>query len=166
MMRNNAPNNALFLFLSALVIALDQYSKHLVVLSLPHYSVQALLPHLNLVHLHNTGAAFSMFREAPALAFVGLAAAVAAGILAWLRKHPAGERFTAAGLCLILGGAVGNVIDRLRIGHVTDFIDFYVGDRHFAAFNIADAAISVGAGLLILEMLLETLRSKTAMGQP
>lgn len=157
-------NNAVFLILSALVIALDQYSKYLVVQGLSLYSVRPLLPHLNLVHLHNTGAAFSMFREAPALAFVGLASAVAAGILAWLRKHPHDERLTAIGLCLILGGAVGNVIDRLRLGHVTDFIDFYVGNWHFAAFNVADAAISVGAGFLILQMLVEMLhdRSKKA----
>ena len=63
-------------------------------------------------------------------------------------------------LCLILGGAIGNVIDRVRLGHVTDFLDFYWGSWHFAAFNVADMAISVGAGLLILDMLLEWKRSR------
>ena len=155
-------NNAIFLILSVLVVILDQYTKRLVEQALPHYASEPLLPHLNLVHLHNTGAAFSMFREAPALAFVVLAMAVSAGILAWLWRHPRGERLTAIGLCLIMGGAIGNVIDRMRLGHVTDFIDFYWGNWHFAAFNVADAAISIGAGLLIVEMLLEIKRGKPA----
>lgn len=154
-------HNANYLWLTLVTLLLDQYSKYLVVKYLPHYSSEPLLSHLNLVHLHNTGAAFSMFRGAPSLAFVGLAAAVCAGIVAWLRQHPYGERPTAAGLCLIMGGAVGNVIDRLHLGHVTDFIDFYIGNWHFAAFNIADAGISIGAGLLVLDMLLQTRQPKT-----
>lgn len=68
----------------------------------------------------------------------------------------------ALGLSLILGGALGNVIDRVRLGHVTDFIDFYIGNWHFAAFNVADAAISTGAGLLLLDMFLESRRAKLA----
>lgn len=151
--------NAAWLLLSALVILLDQLTKYWIVEHLALYAVMPVMPHFNIVHLHNTGAAFSMFREAPALAFIGLAAAVSAGIIAWLRRHPSGERLTAVGLCLILGGAVGNVIDRIHLGHVTDFLDFYWGEVHFAAFNVADAAISIGAGLLILEMLAEWRRS-------
>lgn len=148
-------NNAAWLILSALVIVFDQLSKWWIETNLVHYGVIPVIPHFNIVHLRNTGAAFSMFNQAPSLAFIGLAAAVSAGILAWLRKHPRGETLTAIGLCLILGGAIGNVIDRVRLGHVTDFLDFYWGSWHFAAFNVADMAISVGAGFLILEMLLE-----------
>jgi len=147
--------NFRWLILSVLTIVLDQISKLWIEARLPHYGSEPLLPHLNLVHLHNTGAAFSMFREAPKAMFIGLASVVSLGILSWLHKHRQSETFTAVGLCLILGGAIGNVIDRVRLGHVTDFVDFYVGSWHFAAFNVADAAITVGAGLLMLDMLLE-----------
>jgi len=147
--------NFRWLILSALIIGLDQYTKIWVEARLPHYGSEPLLPFLNLVHLQNTGAAFSMFREAPKLMFIGLATVVSLGILGWLNKHRQGETFTALGLCLILGGAIGNVIDRVRLGHVTDFVDFYIGNWHFAAFNVADAAISIGAGLLIVDMILE-----------
>lgn len=158
-------NNARFLVLTVVTVLADQYSKAWIIERIPHYGVEPLLPSLNLVHLHNTGAAFSMFRSAPALAFVTLASVVCAGILAWLWRHPTGERLSAAGLCLIMGGAIGNVIDRLRLGHVTDFIDFYVGNWHFAAFNIADAAICTGAALLILEMLQEMRAAKKPSAQ-
>lgn len=148
-------NNSTWLILSAIVIVLDQITKFWIEANLPHYGVIPVVDHFNIVHLRNTGAAFSMFNQAPALVFIVLAAAVCAGILAWLRKHPRGETLTAIGLCLIMGGAIGNVIDRVRLGHVTDFLDFYWGTWHFAAFNVADMAISVGAGFLILDMLLE-----------
>lgn len=151
--------NFRWLLLSALIIVLDQISKLWVEARLPQYGSEPIISHFNLVHLHNTGAAFSMFREAPKLMFIGLASIVSLGILSWLNKHRQDETFTAIGLCLILGGAIGNVIDRVRLGHVTDFVDFYIGNWHFAAFNVADAAISVGAGLLILDMILEWRRS-------
>ncbi len=151
--------NFRWLGLSALIIVLDQLSKLWLEARLPQYASEPLIPHFNLVHLYNTGAAFSMFQEAPKLVFIGLAVVVSLAILFWLNKHRQGETFTAVGLCLILGGAIGNVVDRVRLGHVTDFVDFYVGSWHFAAFNVADAAISVGAGLLILDMLLEWRRS-------
>lgn len=155
----NTLGNFRWLLLSGLIIGLDQLSKWWVEASMPLYGSQAILPHFNLVHLQNTGAAFSMFREAPKLMFIGLGTVVCLGIVSWLHKHRQGETLTAAGLCCILGGAIGNVIDRVRLGHVTDFIDFYVGNWHFAAFNVADIAISTGAGLLILDMLLEWRRS-------
>jgi len=147
--------NFRWLILSVITIVLDQISKFWVEARLPLYGSEPIIPHFNLVHLQNTGAAFSMFRDSPKLMFIGLATIVSLGILSWLFKHRQGETFTAVGLCLILGGAVGNVIDRVRLGHVTDFIDFYVGNWHFAAFNVADSAISLGAALLILDMVLE-----------
>jgi len=87
---------------------------------------------------------------------------VAVGIMIWMRRNPFGQRLVASGLALILGGALGNVIDRVRLGHVTDFVDFHIDDWHFAAFNVADAAITVGAGLLILDMFLEWRRTRAS----
>lgn len=154
--------NIYWLWLSLAVMLGDQISKQLVIRALERFETYPLLPHLNLVHLQNTGAAFSMMASLPPAFFVLLAVAVSIGILIWLRRHPLGERLVAAGLSLILGGALGNVIDRVRLGHVTDFIDFYVGDWHFAAFNVADSAITVGAGLLIVDMLLQWRRERAA----
>lgn len=152
--------NVYWLWLSAAVISVDQITKQMVVKHLSWFDVKPLLPHLNLVHMKNTGAAFSMFNTAPALVFVLLGVGVSLGILSWLRKNPEGQLILASALSLILGGALGNVIDRVSRGHVVDFIDFYVGNWHFAAFNVADSAITAGAGLLLLDMFLEHRRSK------
>lgn len=157
--------NVYWLWLTALVMLIDQITKQLVVKHLDWFDVVPVMPSLNLVHMKNTGAAFSMMREAPPAFFVILGVVVSLGILWWLRKHPRGETLVAAGLALIMGGALGNVIDRVTRGHVVDFIDFYVGSWHFAAFNVADSAITVGAGLLILDMLLES-RRKRSQPQP
>jgi signal peptidase II len=129
---------------------------------LDHFESVPVLSVLNWVHLHNTGAAFSMLASMPPIFFVLLGVAVSVGILVWLRRNPTGQGLVASGLALILGGALGNVIDRVRLGHVTDFIDFHINDWHFAAFNVADMAISVGAALLILDMIRETLRERRA----
>ncbi|HEX4870853.1 MAG TPA: signal peptidase II [Nevskiaceae bacterium] len=147
--------NVYWLWATAIVMALDQVSKQWVVKTLAWFDVRPVLPHLNLVHLKNTGAAFSMLSEAPPLFFVVIGVGVSLGILWWLRRNPVGQTRVAAALAFIMGGALGNVIDRVTRGHVVDFIDFYVGSWHFAAFNIADMAISLGAGLLILDMLIE-----------
>lgn len=154
--------NVYWLWITALVIVADQISKQLVVRHLDWFDVRPLLPHLNLVHLKNTGAAFSMLSNAPPAFFVLLGVAVSIGILWWLRKNPRGQTLVALALTLIMGGALGNVIDRVTRGHVVDFIDFYVGSWHFAAFNVADIAISCGAALLILDMLLEWKRERAA----
>lgn len=154
--------NVYWLWLSALVIALDQISKQIIVRTLNWFDTLPVLPNLNIVHMRNTGAAFSMMSDASPVVFVLLGSAVSIGIMLWLRKHPHEQRLIAAALSLIMGGALGNVIDRVTRGHVVDFIDFYVGRWHFAAFNVADIAISCGAGLLILDMLLDMRRRKTA----
>ena len=154
--------NVYWLWVSAAVMLADQVTKQLIVRQLGWFDVQPVVPHLNLVHMRNTGAAFSMFSSASPVFFILLAVAVSVGILWWLRKNPQGQGLVAAALALILGGALGNVIDRATRGYVIDFIDFYWGEWHFAAFNVADMAISIGAGLLILDMLLETRRGKAA----
>lgn len=154
--------NVYWLWLSALVIFVDQVTKQMVVKHLSWFDVKPLLPHLNLVHMKNTGAAFSMMSSAPPIFFVVLGVGVSLGILWWLRKNPQGQTLIVAAMTLILGGALGNVIDRVSRGHVVDFIDFYIGNWHFAAFNVADSAITAGAGLLLLDMLIEHRRQKAA----
>lgn len=160
--------NVHWLWLSAAVMLADQVTKQLVIRSIALFESVPVLPMLNWVHLQNRGAAFSMMSHMPPWFFVLLGVGVAVGILVWLRRNPLGQRLVAAGLALILGGALGNVIDRVRLGHVTDFIDFHVSGWHFAAFNIADMAITVGAGLLILDMLLDLRRQRASarVGQP
>ena len=154
--------NVYWLWISAAVMLLDQVTKQLVVRNLGWYDVLPVVPHFNLVHMRNTGAAFSMFSAASPIAFILLGTAVSVGILWWLRRNPRGHTLVAAALALILGGALGNVIDRASRGYVVDFLDFYWERWHFAAFNVADSAISVGAALLVLDLLRETARNRSA----
>ncbi|HUP92018.1 MAG TPA: signal peptidase II [Solimonas sp.] len=154
--------NVYWLWLSALVIFLDQVTKQMVVRQLGQFDIVPVMPHLNFVHMRNTGAAFSMLSNAPPAFFVLLGTGVSAGIYLWLRRNVQGQALVACALALILGGALGNVIDRVTRGHVVDFVDFFVGNWHFAAFNVADIAISIGAGLLILDMLLDLRRAPPA----
>lgn len=151
-------DNRLLLWLSLVVIVIDQITKYYVATRLQLYDSLPVLPHFNLVRMHNTGAAFSMFRHAPAIVFVLLSAAVGLGILWWLRANRHGQVLVATAFTLILGGALGNSIDRAARGYVVDFVQFYVGDWSFAAFNVADSAITLGAGLLLLDMLLQGFR--------
>lgn len=157
--------NVYWLWLTALVIVADQITKQLVVKHLRWFDVVPVLPNLNLVHMKNTGAAFSMMSSAPPAFFVLLGTSVSLGIFWWLRRNPRGQTLIAAALSLIMGGALGNVVDRVTRGHVVDFIDFYVGSWHFAAFNVADMAISCGAGLLILDMWFDWRRQRAAAGR-
>jgi signal peptidase II len=154
--------NVYWLWVSAAVMLLDQVTKQLVVRHVGFTDVLPVLPHFNFVHMHNTGAAFSMLSSAPRVFFIVLGVAVSIGILWWLRKNPRGQTLFASALALILGGALGNVIDRATRGYVVDFVDFYWGSWHFAAFNVADSAITLGAGLMLLDMMLESRRGKPA----
>ncbi|HEU0197664.1 MAG TPA: signal peptidase II [Nevskiaceae bacterium] len=151
-------NNWRWLAATFVVIVLDHAAKYAIAQTLPLYHSVHLLPWLNLTTMHNTGAAFSMFARAPALSFAVLAAAVSIAILVWLYRHPFAPQLQAAGFCLIMGGAIGNAIDRLVRGYVVDFIDFHIDDWHFAAFNLADSAITIGAALLILDAFFEYVR--------
>ncbi len=144
--------NVYWLWVSLAVIILDQVSKQVVFTKLGLYEVVPLFGQLNLTHMHNTGAAFSMLSGASPLFFVFLGVAVSVGVLWWLRRNPRGQTLVCAALVLIQGGALGNVIDRVRHGYVIDFIDFHVAGWHWPAFNVADSAICIGAGLLLLDM--------------
>ena len=137
---------------AALVVVLDQATKLWALAALEMYRPVEVLPFFNLTLLHNTGAAFSLLADAGGWQrwlFTLLAIAIAIVVAVWLTRVAGRERWTALALALILGGAIGNVIDRLRFGYVIDFLDFHAAGWHWPAFNIADAAITVGAALLI-----------------
>ena len=145
---------AAWLWLSAGVIALDQATKFLVSRFLDLYERVEVLPVLDFTLLHNTGAAFSILAGASGWQrwfFIGLAVVVSVALTVWLWRLPRGERMIAIALALVLGGALGNVIDRIMHGYVVDFIHAHWGGAYFPAFNIADSAITIGAALLILD---------------
>ena len=160
-------HNVHWLWLSLGVIVVDQITKQLVFIKLQQFESLWLLPILNLTRMHNTGAAFSMLSHLPPFMFVALGVVVSVGVLVWLRRHPTGQTVVAVALSLILGGAIGNVIDRATRGFVVDFIDFHVGNCrlcHWPAFNVADAAIVIGAGLLVLDMMRERPTPDSSIG--
>ena len=142
-----------WLWCSLVVVVADQLTKLAAVEWLDSASSVELAPMLNLVLAYNTGAAFSLLSTAGGWQrwlFIGLAVLISVFIVHWLRTLPRRARWTPVSLALILGGAAGNVIDRVRIGAVVDFIDVHAGGWHWPAFNLADSAICVGAALLVL----------------
>jgi signal peptidase II len=151
-----------WMLLSLLVVLADQVSKGYIVGHLEEFQVTSILPVLDITLMHNVGAAFSFLASASGWQrwfFIVLACGVSLGIAIWLVRLPAGaRRLTGAGLALVLGGAVGNVIDRIRLGSVVDFIHFHWQRAYFPAFNVADSAITVGAALLLLDSLFDTRR--------
>ena len=141
------------LIIAAIVVVADQITKAAATGYLMLYQPVPVMPLFNLTLMHNTGAAFSFLNDAGGWQrwfFTLLALGVSVAILFWLRKMPAHERWQGVGLSLVMGGAIGNVIDRMRMGYVVDFLDFYFSTHHFPAFNVADSAITVGAGILLL----------------
>lgn len=150
----NIPESTMlkWLWLSLLIIVADQATKYLADSLLTWGQPVPLLPSLNFTLLYNKGAAFSFLGDAGGWQrwlFIVLALGVSGVLLAWLRRLNADQTRMALALALILGGAVGNVVDRILLGHVIDFIDVYYADWHWPAFNVADSAIFVGAVLLI-----------------
>jgi signal peptidase II len=143
-----------YLWVAVTVVALDQLSKLTALKYLvPHVSVP-LVPTLNFTLTFNRGAAFGFLNSAPGwqnFFFIGVALIASVAIVVWLRRLTVRERLLAVALGLILGGAVGNVLDRFFYQYVVDFIDFYIGTWHFWTFNVADAAISIGAVLLLAD---------------
>lgn len=151
-----------WLLLSMTLVALDQLSKQWI---LQIYQLGDWTPvtgFFNLVRAHNTGAAFSFLASAGGWQrwlFTGIGA-VATVLIVWQLRSHRGHKLFSLALSCILGGAIGNVLDRLMHGYVVDFLDFYWGNSHFPAFNLADVAISVGAVLLILHEILVARRSR------
>ena len=145
-----------WLWLTAAVVILDQLTKAWVNASVALYQRIEILPFLDITHMRNTGAAFSFLSRASGWQrwfFTAVALSVSIALVIWLRRLPPGQNRLAAGLALILGGALGNVWDRLQSGQVVDFIYVYYQNWYWPAFNVADSAITVGAGLLILDTL-------------
>ncbi len=145
-----------WLWLSLVVVVLDQVSKQLIVSSFMLYEVLELLPLFNLTLAYNEGAAFSFLSDQPGWQrwfLSGVAAVATLVMILWLRGLKQHERLSAIALALIVGGAVGNLIDRLLFGYVIDFLDFYIGQYHWPAFNVADSAISIGVAVMLYEIL-------------
>ena len=154
---SSTPSTSLtpWLGIAILVILLDQLTK-ITITKLFHYGEsQTITSFFNLVLAYNKGAAFNFLAAESGWQryfFTGMGIAAALFIIYLLKRH-AGQRLFCWALSLVLGGAVGNVIDRIRYGHVIDFLDFYVGTWHWPAFNVADSAICVGAVLFVLDEL-------------
>jgi len=148
-----------WLWISLLVIVVDQLSKLWIERTMSLGDSFVVLPILDIVRAHNTGAAFSFLADAGGWqrwAFTLLAVGVSIALVFWMRKLAlATQGLLAFGLTLIVGGAIGNVIDRVEHGYVVDFVHAHWGPHYFPAFNVADAAISIGAVLVILDSLLE-----------
>lgn len=144
-----------WLALSALIVAADQLAKYAAVEGLAVGRPVQVTPFFNLTLVYNAGAAFSLLSDAPGWQrglFIAIALIASVWIIWLLRKYPR-ERLFALALSLVLAGAVGNVIDRIRIGSVIDFLDFHALGYHWPAFNVADSAITCGAVLLIWDAL-------------
>jgi signal peptidase II len=169
-MTNHAPSSLwLWLGMALVILIADQITKVMIIGSFQLGDSQTVTPYFNLVRVHNSGAAFSFLSSASGWQrwFFTAIGVGAAGFIIWLlRSHP-GQKLFCVALALVLGGAVGNVIDRLLWGHVIDFLDFHWDwlaplfyQGHFPAFNVADSAISVGTVCLILDELLRVRHSK------
>lgn len=150
-----------WLSLSALVIVLDQLSKAWITDHFVYGEKLFILSVFDVVLAHNAGAAFSLFHDAGGLQrwFFSTIAVVASVWIIWLLRRHSGQTLFALALSLILGGALGNLIDRLRNGYVVDFLSFHWSEHYFPAFNVADSAITVGGALLILDSLRTTRHS-------
>jgi signal peptidase II len=148
--------NLRWLWLSALVVALDQTSKQMVDAAMRLHETIPLLPMFQLTYLRNQGAAFSFLSDAGGWQrwfFIGLAAIASLLIAYWLRHLDRKKNYEAAAWALVLGGAVGNLIDRVLYGSVIDFLDVFYGNWHWPAFNLADSAITIGIAMLLLDTL-------------
>jgi signal peptidase II len=145
----------MWLSIALIVIVLDQFTKTLILHYFLHGDSRYVTSFFNIVRVHNSGAAFSFLAGASGWQrwfFIGLGIVVS-GFIVWMLRTQGHQKLFAWSLSLILGGAVGNVVDRMLHGYVVDFLDFHWAGWHFPAFNVADSAISVGAALLILDEL-------------
>ncbi len=168
-------NSGVHRFVAWLIVALaivgaDQATKWAIIEWVPLYGKVPLNSFINITHQQNTGAAFSFLAGASGWQrwfFIVLASAVSVVLTVWIwRIRTEGPLVLAAGLALVLGGAIGNLIDRIRLGYVTDFFQVWFGNWAFPSFNVADAAISVGAALLIIDALFFSGRQQKTKPQP
>jgi len=147
-----------WIWLAVVVVILDQLTKYIASASLVMYKPVAVMPMFNWTLMHNSGAAFSFLHDAGGWQrwfFALIAIVVSVVIILWINRLQQHEKWQAAALALILGGAIGNVIDRIWLGYVVDFIDVYYDNSHWPAFNIADSAISIGVAMIIIDSIRE-----------
>jgi len=139
-----------YIFLIVLaVVALDQATKYLIMTNLSLYDSREIFPFLHIVHIRNTGAAFGMFKNLGSIFFVILSVFAIIFIINLLAK----KTYNTVGLALILGGALGNLIDRVFYGKVVDFVDFSIGTFHWPAFNVADSSLTIGIAVILVAYL-------------
>ena len=144
-----------WLAIALFIIVADQVSKSWILGAYNHAEQTAVTGFFNIVRAHNTGAAFSFLAGASGwqrwfFTIIGVGAAI---FITWMLKSHAGQKLFSLAMACILGGAIGNVIDRMMHGYVVDFLDFHLGGKHFPAFNVADSAITIGAICLVLDEL-------------
>lgn len=150
----------ILIIVSLIIIIVDQITKWLVLVNMPMYESIPIIENLfNLTHIHNTGGAFGFMANQSALIrqilFHGVSLLSLGVIIYFYHQAPANYPFLLVALSLIFGGAVGNLIDRFRMGEVVDFLDFYIGSYHWPAFNVADSAVSVGVTVLMYYMIIK-----------
>jgi signal peptidase II len=148
------------LMVSGILIVLDQISKMVILRSMPLYETIPVIPgFFNITHIHNPGGAFGFMAgqgpEVRSLLFLAMSTLAAVVIVFFYLRTPAGYSWLSTALLLIFGGAVGNMIDRVRFGEVVDFLDFYAGRYHWPAFNVADSGITVGMAILVYHLLFD-----------
>ncbi|AZZ97629.1 signal peptidase II [Pseudoalteromonas sp. R3] len=154
MTKSTERSGLVWLWLSLLLFAVDFGTKALVVANMRLYESIELLPFFNFTYMHNYGAAFSFLSEAGGWQrwfLSGIAVAISALLVYWLKKLPAKNWLLCSAYALVLSGALGNLYDRVTLGYVVDFLHFYYQDWHYPAFNVADMAIVGGAGLLLFD---------------
>ncbi|MCP5446586.1 MAG: signal peptidase II [Chromatiaceae bacterium] len=150
-----------WLWLSVAVLMLDQITKQLVESNFLVFEVMPLLPSVNLTLVYNEGAAFSFLSDQGGWQrwfFILIGLTVSLVLVIWINRLAVTQRLSAIALSLVVGGAVGNILDRLLLGHVVDFIDVYYREWHWPAFNVADSAISVGVVLMLIDVVREECR--------
>lgn len=155
--RMTLPRFSAWLLLALVVVVLDLWTKHLAAANLELYRPVPITDWLNLTLARNTGAAFSLLAESGGWQrwfFIVFASGISIFLLVWLWRLPLAARALPVSLMLLLGGAVGNLVDRIRFGYVVDFIDVHYNNWHWPAFNIADSAIVIGVILMLIESLL------------
>ena len=157
-----------WLWLTLICLVIDQITKQWVAGTFQYREILPVLPFFNITYVHNLGAAFSFLADQGGWQrwfFTAIASIASIVFLVWMAKTPKHQRLLSIAFALILSGAVGNLIDRVMFGYVIDFLDFYWGDAHFAAFNIADSVIFIGAALMVLESFINSDNHKSAKAQ-